>query len=345
MLRSPLSCVLVAGLLAGASPAPDKLKSESLSGYAEWRWGSDGLVVDGERVRTDRLTQFKTKGMTSLAAVALGSEVSVTGTRQLDGSVLAKTVEAKPNGTAWFEKEVREATDDVEAKWLQSGEVYEPDKDGNRKIIGEVVEEGPYPDRAQRILDRLVPPYIDRRGLRLHVVDTKAWNAMAMGNGAIWVFTGLMRDMDDDEVAIVLGHELVHYTHEHTRKQYRRALITGLITAGALLVTEATVKNDKAKLAIGAAGVGVLLVTRSGYSRDLEDQADRVGLRYAYEGGFDAGKGPRLWGRFRDKYGDQNGLVNFFIGDHSQSSARIKNLDQEIAYNYSDAGRSPRAPR
>jgi len=35
-----------------------------------------------------------------------------------------------------------------------------------------------------------------------------------MGNGALWVYTGLMREMSDDELAIVLGHELAHYTHE-----------------------------------------------------------------------------------------------------------------------------------
>ncbi len=31
-----------------------------------------------------------------------------------------------------------------------------------------------------------------------------------MANGAIWVFTGLMDAMSDDEMAVVLGHELAH---------------------------------------------------------------------------------------------------------------------------------------
>ena len=33
---------------------------------------------------------------------------------------------------------------------------------------------------------------------------------MAMGNGAIWVFSGIMRDMPDEQLAIVVGHELAH---------------------------------------------------------------------------------------------------------------------------------------
>ena len=41
---------------------------------------------------------------------------------------------------------------------------------------------------------------------------------MAMDNGAVWVFEGLMHSASDDELAIVLGHELAHFTHEHGRQ-------------------------------------------------------------------------------------------------------------------------------
>jgi hypothetical protein len=73
---------------------------------------------------------------------------------------------------------------------------------------------------------------------------------------------------------------------------------------------------------------------KSGYGRDLEDQADRVGLRYAYEAGYDITKGPRLWQRFAKKYGEQGKVANFFFGDHSLSSARAVNLERQIALNY-----------
>ena len=76
--------------------------------------------------------------------------------------------------------------------------------------------------------------------------------------------------------------------------------------------------------------------------RDQEDQADRVGMRYAHEGGFDVSKGPRLWQRFAEKYGDQGALPNFFFGSHSRSSARAKNLQTEIALNYGGGESDPR---
>jgi predicted Zn-dependent protease len=72
----------------------------------------------------------------------------------------------------------------------------------------------------------------------------------------------------------------------------------------------------------------------SGYGRSHEDQADRVGLRYAAEGGFDVSKGPGLWNRFAQKYGNSPKALNFFFGDHSVAQDRARNLAREIALNY-----------
>ena len=75
----------------------------------------------------------------------------------------------------------------------------------------------------------------------------------------------------------------------------------------------------------------------------MEDQADRVGLRYAYEAGYDVTKGPRLWNRFAKKYGEGNKVASFFFGDHSQSAARATKLEKELAFNYPD-GPKPDGP-
>jgi predicted Zn-dependent protease len=72
----------------------------------------------------------------------------------------------------------------------------------------------------------------------------------------------------------------------------------------------------------------------SGYGRDLEDQADRVGLRYAYEGGFDVSRAPQVWQRFLDRYGQGDRVTNFFFANHSLASARRNNLEVELRTNY-----------
>ncbi|MGH7681706.1 MAG: M48 family metalloprotease [Candidatus Eiseniibacteriota bacterium] len=101
------------------------------------------------------------------------------------------------------------------------------------------------------------------------------------------------------------------------------------------------VKSGTARDIAGtAAGLSVSAFGNS-YSRDYEDQADRVGLRYVYEAGYDYKKGPGLWQKFAKKYGDTDPINNFFFGNHSLSSARAVALQKEIDNNYKDPSKDP----
>src|SRR5262245_40454468 len=163
-----------------------------------------------------------------------------------------------------------------------------------------------------------------------------------MANYSNYVFSGLLNDMDDDEVAIVLGHELVHATHEHSRRQFKKDMWVQLAMLGALGAAS-TIDNDTQQAVAGLAVLAAGTALKSGYGRGMEDQADRVGLRYAYEAGYDITKGPRLWNRFAKKYGEGNKAMNFFFSDHSLSAARATKLEKEIAYNYPE-GPKPDGP-
>ena len=143
-----------------------------------------------------------------------------------------------------------------------------------------------------------------------------------------------MNDMNDDELSIVVGHELAHYTHEHSRRQMRKNMWIQMGSLAALAAAEAIDSNGWRALA-QAGGMLGFAAWMNGYGRDLEDQADRVGLRYAYEGGYDVSRAPGVWQRFLDKYGEGNKLTNFFFSDHSSAAARRRNLEQELRYNYS----------
>ena len=131
--------------------------------------------------------------------------------------------------------------------------------------------------------------------MSVYVVDNPEWNAMAMGNYSIYVFSGLLLDMDDDEVAIVLGHELAHATHEHSRRQFKKQMWIQLAALGLGLVTEQVEEREAPTRSSRLVGQFGALAWQNGYGRTHEDQADRVGLRYAYEAGYDITKGPRLW--------------------------------------------------
>jgi Zn-dependent protease with chaperone function len=314
-----------------AENEPDAGRGEKVDGYAEFRLG-DCLVADAQRVCPGPGFKFKGGGEAkSFATIPLGYELKAKGMRRADGTLLAQEVEAKPNGSAMFEGEIKSATNQAEAEARERGRFYADEKTS----MGRLIESGPQVDRVRGIVDTLLPPYLHPEDVRIYVIENKEWNAFAMGNYSIYVFTGLLDDMDDDEVAIVLGHELVHATHEHSRKQFKRDMWIQLLALGALGAAS-TIDDDTKQAVVGLAVLAGASAWKSGYGRGMEDQADRVGLRYAYESGYDITKGPRLWNRFAKKYGEGNKVVNFFFADHSQSAARATKLEKEIAYNYPD---------
>lgn len=323
---------LVAAFLALLASSVYPGAETRLQGYAEYRLGP-ALVVDGQRVVADANTRVEGGKGRGLSGIPLGYEVKVKGSRRNDGSVLASEVEAKRDGMAMFESDVLSATNEIERVWVQAGAMYSEGPRGRRETIGEIVEDGPEVQRVRRVMARLVPPYVQPADLRVRVVDTDEWNAAAMGNGAVWVYRGLLEEMNDDELAIILGHELAHYTHEHSRRGAKSAMwgqlagLAGMVGAGSI----------ESRTGRRAASLGALLSVsawQSGYSRDLEDQADRVGLRYAHEGGFDVSQGPALWKKFRKKYGEDSAMTNFLFGSHSRPSDRIRNIERELALNY-----------
>ena len=241
--------------------------------------------------------------------------------------------EAKVNGDALFEDDVLAVSNEMEELWVDEGMMFEPTDDDEIEAIGELVTSGPQVNRVRRITGRLLPPYLSEDDVRVHVVDTKEWNAAAMGNGAVWIYTGLIDDLSDDELAIVIGHELAHYTHEHSRRAAKSDLWTQLLGMSVSAAAEA-IDNDALRTTAQIAALASMTAALSKYSRNHEDQADRVGVRYVYEAGYDVRQGPRLWGRFREKYGEANRLVNFFLGSHSRPTDRIRNLERELALNY-----------
>jgi hypothetical protein len=298
---SPNVSVAVRGERPPDLTVDPRQKRESLRGYLEWQKGNY-VIVDGQRVRWAPDTELQLARLPFVSSVPPGYEVVVTGRRTRDGSLMAERIDAKPNGVGLYEGEVVQEFDDVERAWMATGAMFLANGKDVR-TIGRIVDAGPAADRVRRIMRRIVPPYVDATRIRVHVVDSDEWNARAMGNGAIWVNTGLLNDTSDDELSVVLGHELAHYTHRHTRH---------------------SVKNAKLSL----------LAWVNSYSRTLEEQADRVGLRYAYEGGFDVERAIEMWSRVRSQFGEQDVVTNCFAGDHSRATDRMRNIRRELQLNY-----------
>src|SRR4029453_6836768 len=99
-------------------------------------------------------------------------------------------------------------------------------------------------------------------------------------------------------------------------KQAKKSMYGGIAGQVAAFGSEYIKSDTGRQIAQQASALGVTTFGNV-YSRDYEDQADRVGLRYVYEAGYDYKKAPALWNKFAQKYGDQDKVTNFFFGDHS----------------------------
>jgi Zn-dependent protease with chaperone function len=330
-----LLCLLVLGTGAG----PLAAGTVSVDGYLDFKKPTC-LIVDGQRIGWDGHTHLKAGKIRKAADIPLGYRVQARGSRGKDGTLVAASIEATKNGSEFMESEVLASTNQAEKQYVQSKKVADAGPDGKEQVVGALIETGPDVDRCRRIVDRLLPPYVDPKKVRVYVVDNKEWNAMAMANYSIYVFSGLIKDMDDDELAIVLGHELAHATNEHSRRQAKEGLISG--AAGeAVALGAGMIKSPIGQAAAQqATSLGVTTFGNS-FSRSYEDQADRVGLRYVYEAGYDYRKAPALWNRFAQKYGDQDKVTNFFFGNHSLSAERARALQKEIDRNYQDPNLDP----
>ncbi len=105
------------------------------------------------------------------------------------------------------------------------------------------------------------------------VLDSEEINAFTTGGGYVYITRGIMNYLNSEaELAAVLGHEIGHITARHPVKRQTQSTLSGI---GAAAVGIFTGSGDLAGLA-DYAGAAVI----SGYGRDNELEADRLGAQY-----------------------------------------------------------------
>lgn len=115
------------------------------------------------------------------------------------------------------------------------------------------------------------------------VVDSADINAFALPGGYIYITRGIMAYLNSEaELAAVLAHEIGHVTARHSVQQYSAAAAANIgITLGSILVPE--LRNTGAQNLLNVMGGAIL----SGYGREHELEADRLGAEYLARAGYD----------------------------------------------------------
>jgi metalloendopeptidase OMA1, mitochondrial len=153
------------------------------------------------------------------------------------------------------------------------------------------------------------------------VFDSDQINAFALPGGKIGFFTGLINLAEsDDEIAIVMGHEIAHVTSRHGAERQSQAMMLGL---GGVALGVGTRNSDHRDLFMTAYGVGGTLGVLA-YSRDHETEADVVGLRFAAKAGYDPRAAVSFWTKMAEREGGARPPK--FLSTHPPSAERIANL-------------------
>ncbi|MES2940145.1 MAG: M48 family metalloprotease [Pseudomonadota bacterium] len=114
-------------------------------------------------------------------------------------------------------------------------------------------------------------------------------NAFALPGGWLGLHLGLVSVTGSrDELASVLAHELSHVTQRHisrliSQEKRQAPLVIGAMILGALAAS----KNAEAGNAIMAGSQALAMQNQLNFSRDMEREADRIGLGVLTQAGFD----------------------------------------------------------
>lgn len=167
---------------------------------------------------------------------------------------------------------------------------------------------------------KLLPPAVfDQLPIKVRVIRNYHLNAFALPNGTIFLHTGILARMDNEaQLAILVAHEMTHGTHRHALKAHRnyRSKRTFVAVLGGLTGGIGAIFGG-----IGAAA------SVSGYSRELETEADNVGFELVIRAGYDPAETPRLFNHLLKEIEEEKIQEPFFFGTHPRLQERIENYE------------------
>ena len=164
--------------------------------------------------------------------------------------------------------------------------------------------------------------------------DTKSWdwsvaiiddpdtlNAWCMAGGRMAIYTGIVTqlNLNDDEIAQIMGHEISHALANHTAERMSRAVLMN----GALAATAVVTDNNGYVLTGTAMAAKVALELPN--SRTAESEADEIGIELATRAGYNPDAAVSLWKKMAEAGG---GGGPEFLSTHPSPDNRASRLDK-----------------
>jgi len=214
-----------------------------------------------------------------------------------------------------------------------------------QRLGAQIMREFRWRDAAY-LRDAEIEDYLNRLGDRLVAagsgaglsfqffgVSDASLNAFAMPGGNIGVHTGLiLAAQNESELAGVLSHEIAHVTQRHIARMLGQQTQTGLLMLASLLVAVLAAKSSsqvsQAAIMTGqAAGISSQL----SYSRDFENEADRLGLQNLAVAGFDVRGMVGFFERLQKTTRLYENNAPAYMRTHPLTGDRITEMENRVA--------------
>jgi predicted Zn-dependent protease len=193
----------------------------------------------------------------------------------------------------------------------------------------------PQLQRLQAISQRLIPHAIAwnerARGWKweVNLIGSQSINAFCMPGGKIAVFTGIIDKLEltEDELAMVVGHEMAHALREHARERMGKNAVThGAARLGGAVI--AGIFGIDPNLTDVVARGGASLLTLK-FGRGDESEADLVGMEIAARAGYDPRAAVTLWKKM-SKAQSARGAPPEWLSTHPSGASRIAEIERNL---------------
>ena len=182
--------------------------------------------------------------------------------------------------------------------------------------------------RLRAIASRIIPFALDwnprARDWRweVNLLGSNQINAYCMPGGKIAFYTGILKTLQltDDEVAVVMGHEIAHALREHARERIGKNAATNI---GVSVVSQLL---NLGQLGQTVTNYGAQLLTLE-FSREDETEADLVGMELAARAGFDPRAGVSLW---RKMSAANKNAPPQWLSTHPSGATRIAEIEANL---------------
>jgi len=182
-----------------------------------------------------------------------------------------------------------------------------------------------YVNNIARQIVAVLPP--QPFAYQVHLIKEDTYNAFATPAGHIFVNSGLIEAMDnEEELAGIISHEISHVVCRHISQQIERSSKIGLATLAGIAAAVFLGIGGAGADAINALTIGSVAAGQSfslAYSREDEKQADQIGLKYLTKAGYTGAGLLSILKKIRDKkwFGEDD--IPTYITTHPAVEERI----------------------